>query len=160
MDRAPRFIVDSNVGRLAKWLRALGYDSLFIDPIADENLVSRALAEGRVVLTKDTHLSQRRAATQGRLRVLLLEGDDFRAQLRQVVRALQLDPSSRRFSLCLECNESLVPKAKEEVEGLVPPYVFQTQHHYRFCPRCGRPFWRGTHWQRMNGELDKLVEAS
>jgi len=151
-----KFIVDSNVGKLAKWLRMMGYDALFFDNIADDKLIDIALKEGRVVLTKDTQLMRRRVVTNGELRIILIEDDDHHKQLRQVVKALGLDFEFGQFTRCLECNQILVRKDKGEVRDLVPPYVFGTQDQYMQCPSCLRIYWRGTHWHRMKDELDKL----
>jgi hypothetical protein len=155
-----KFIVDSNVGRLARWLRIAGFDTVFINDLDDSRLVRLALSEGRVLLTKDTQILKRRVATTGRLKVLLIESEKVKEQLRQVVKALNLAEEIRPFTLCLECNQPLVPRDKEEVKGLVPPYVFKTQTQYMQCPACHRVYWRGTHWQRMSRELEKIVSES
>lgn len=151
-----RFIVDTNVGKLARWLRMMGYDALFINPIDDEGLIAIALKEKRVLLTKDTQIMLRRVVTSGKLKALLIEDDDPKAQLRFVIEAMKLN-RNRQFSLCLECNEPLIPKSKEEVRDLVPHYVFQTQSQYFQCPACHRVYWQGTHWQRMKRELEMLI---
>ncbi|MCL0093148.1 Mut7-C RNAse domain-containing protein, partial [Dehalococcoidia bacterium] len=83
---------------------------------------------------------------------------NVREQLRQVVETLYLESGSDPFSLCLECNEPLIPRGKEEVRDLVPPYVLQTQEQYVQCPGCNRIYWRGTHWQRMREELEQLLK--
>lgn len=154
----PRFIVDTNVGKLARWLRMMGYDTLFINPIDDAGLIRIALREKRVLLTKDTQIMLRRVVTSGKLQVILIDGDDPREQLRQVARTMKLD-QERQFTRCLECNEPLVHRDKEDVRDLVPPYVFQTQSQYFQCPACHRIYWRGTHWQRMKRELERLMEG-
>jgi len=153
-----RFIVDTNVGKLARWLRMLGYDTLFINNIDDEELIAIGLKEKRVLLTKDTQIMQRRVVISSRLKALLIVDDNPKAQLLQVVRAMKLD-QERKFTLCLECNEPLVPKRKDEVQELVPPYVFKTQSQYFQCPTCHRIYWRGTHWQRMKQEVETLMGA-
>jgi len=153
-----KFIVDSNAGKLARWLRIMGYDALFFNSIDDAQLIDIALKEGRVVLTKDTQILKRRAVTNGQLRVILPRNDDPKEQLRQVVEELNLDCCLRQFTRCLECNQILVPRSKEEVKELVPPYVFRTQTQYMQCPACLRVYWRGTHWQRMKKELEGLTE--
>jgi len=155
----PKFIVDTNVGRLARWLRIMGYDAAFINYIDDRGLVSIGLKEKRVVLTKDTQIMMRRVVTSGKLKALLIEGDEVKDQLRQVVRTMKLD-QERKFTRCLECNQPLIPRRKEEVKDLVPPYVFQTQSRYVECPSCHRIYWRGTHWQRMKRELEMLMEGA
>ena len=154
----PRFIVDANVGRLARWLRMMGYDALFINEIDDGQLVAIGLKERRVVLTRDTQIMQRRVVTSGRLEALLIRGDDTKDQLRQVVGEMDLDREERQFTRCLECNQPLTRRRKEEVKALVPPYVFQTQSRFVECPSCHRIYWRGTHWQRMKRELEALME--
>ena len=97
----PKFIVDLNVGRLAKWLRVTGFDTLFLKGIDDNRLIRVALEEGRVVLTRDRQIAKRRLVTSGRLKVILIEDDDVREQLRQVVSTLNLSSSFKPFTLCL-----------------------------------------------------------
>jgi uncharacterized protein with PIN domain len=153
-----RFIVDVNVGKLARWLRMLGYDTLFINDIDDDELIAIGLKEKRVLLTKDTQIMLRRVVTSSKLKAMLIVDDNPKEQLHQVVRAMNLD-RKRQFTLCLECNEPLVPRSKDEVRGLVPPYVFKTQSQYFQCPACHRIYWRGTHWQRMHKEVERLMGA-
>lgn len=155
----PKFIVDNNAGKLGKWLRIMGYDTLLFKEKDDGRMINIALSEGRIILTKDTQVLKRRVVTNGRLKVVFIEDDDPKAQLRQIVTELALD-YSKPFSLCLECNEPLVARSKEEVHNLVPPYVFKTQDQYMQCPICHRIYWRGTHWQAMTKELQKICERA
>jgi len=150
--------VDANVGKLARWLRMLGYDTIFAGDIDDGALVDIGVKEGRVLLTRDTQIMLRRAVTNGKLKALLATDDDPRKQMRMVIAEMKLD-REREFTLCLECNMPLVPRDKEEVRDLVPPYVFKTQSQYYRCPGCGRIYWRGTHWEHMNQVLKTLMEA-
>jgi hypothetical protein len=150
------FIVDANAGKLAKWLRMMGYDTLFFSDIDDGHLVDIALKEGRVVLTRDTQIARRRPAVNGQLKVILTRSDDPEEQLRQVVGELNLDCHLKQFTRCLECNRSLAPRSREEVADIVPPYVFRTQHQYMQCPSCLRVYWQGTHWQGMKKALQKV----
>jgi uncharacterized protein with PIN domain len=156
MSDTPRFIVDQNVGKLARWLRLMGYDARFFDGSDDAELVAIALKEGRVILTRDTRLMQRRLVTQGRLKALLIASDQPLKQIRQVIDSLNLDFRFNPFSLCLECNQPLVEREKSELEALVPPYVFKTQEQFRQCPSCKRIYWRGTHWRAMTHRLEGL----
>ena len=152
-------MVDINVGRLARWLRAMGYDAVLFTGRDDSDMVRTALKEERIVLTRDGGVARRRVATTGRLRVLLLRSDSVREQLRQVVSAFSLNPTHRPFSLCLECNRPLEGRGKEEVVGLVPTYVFSTQWEFSQCPSCGRIYWQGTHWDAMRNWLQELEEV-
>ena len=154
-----KFIVDNNVGKLAKWLRIMGYDTLFFDGSDDSNMVSIALAEGRVILTRDTQIMRRRVVTSGRLKAILINSDEPELQMRQVVDSLNLNCQFRPFTICLECNQPLLERSKQQVEGRVPPYVFQTQSQYMECPICHRIYWRGTHWQAMTRKLEHFMEG-
>lgn len=155
-----KFIVDSNAGKLAKWLRMMGYDTLFINNIADDELVDIALAEERTLLSKDTQIMRRRVVTSGKLRMVLIEADNPREQLLQVIKELNLNCHINQFTRCMECNHPLVARSKEEVKELVPPFVWRTQNQYMQCPQCYRIYWRGTHWQRMKAELEKLSKVT
>jgi uncharacterized protein with PIN domain len=154
------FIVDSNAGKLARWLRMMGYDALFFNDIEDGRLVDMAMKEGRVVVTRDTQIAKRRVAANGSLRVIVTRDDDPRRQLLQVMKELGLDCQQMQFTRCLECNRQLNPRSKEEVKDLVPPYVFLTQTQYMQCPSCSRVYWQGTHWQRMKSALEEITAAS
>lgn len=153
-----KFVADSNVGKLARLLRMIGYDTLFFRDIADNLLVEVALNEERILLTKDTRLVQRRVVTGGTLKAILLQEDEPKWQLRQVVKELQLDMQAAQFTRCLECNHLLTSRSRDEVRDLVPPYVYRTQSQYMQCEGCGRIYWRGTHWQRMREKLREWGE--
>lgn len=153
----PKFIVDINAGKLAKWLRIMGYDaSLFTDE-DDGKMVKIALNENRVILTKDSQIMKRRLITSGKLKAVLIAGDDPKAQLQQIATALNLNYQFKPFSVCLQCNQNLIERRKEEVAELVPPFVLKTQSQYMECPSCHRIFWRGTHWQAMSEELENFM---
>jgi uncharacterized protein with PIN domain len=152
-----KFIVDNNVGKLAKWLRIMGYDALLFKEEDDGKMVKVALSQNRVILTKDTQIMRRRLVTSGRLKAILIEDDEPKAQLRQIADTLCLDYQFRPFSICLECNQRLVERNKDEVCDLVPSHVFETQSLYMECPSCHRIYWRGTHWQAMSRELEMFT---
>ncbi len=152
-----RFIVDINAGKLAKWLRIMGYDALLFNDEDDGKMVRIALSENRVILTKDSQIMKRRLVTSGKLKAILVEGDNSKIQLQQIATALDLDYQFKPFSVCLECNQNLIDRHKDEVSNMVPPHVLKTQSHYRECPSCHRIFWRGTHWQAMSKELENFI---
>ena len=153
-----KFFADNNVGRLAKWLRMMGYDTRFFSSGDDSSMIAIALAEDRVILTRDTQIMRRRVVTSGQLKAILIQGDEPEQQMRQVIDNLNLDCQFKPFTICLECNQPLVPRTREQVKDLVPPYVFQTQVQYVECPTCHRIYWRGTHWQAMAGKLNKFMK--
>ena len=153
-----RFIVDHNAGKLVKWLRMMGYDSLFFNGSDDSDMVKLALAERRIILTRDTAIMKRRVVTRGQLSAILLDSEEPEQQMRQVIERLELDCRFHPFTLCLECNEPLEERNPDELQGRVPPYVYKTQQQYMECPACRRIYWRGTHWEAMMMMLEKLGE--
>jgi hypothetical protein len=153
----PRFLADINVARLAKWLRALGYDATIGADLDDAGLVRQALGEGRTLLTKDTRLVQRGVAVKGILRVLLILHDGVREQLRQVVAELKLDVQEKSFSRCIRCYLPLESASREQVRERLPPYVYENQPRFTVCPSCGRVYWPGTHWRNMRAELARVT---
>jgi len=159
MSTQVKFIADNNVGKLARWLRVIGYDTLLFKEKNDRSMIEIALKEDRVILTKDNQIAKRRLAMDGKLKVMLIKQDNSKAQLQSTVKALHLNWHFKPFSLCLECNQILIPKSREEVQDLVPPYVFKTQEQYMECPACHRIYWQGTHWQAMVKELKHLARG-
>ncbi len=154
----PEFLVDVNAGSLARRLRMLGYDTRFIHGADDNELIRIALREGRILLTRDTGIIARRVVTIGKINAILIESDNVKEQLRQIVKQLNLGMDSHPFSMCMECNSSLVSKEKEEIRHLVPPYVYMTQNLFMQCPGCERIYWKGTHWQKMMEEVAGLFD--
>jgi uncharacterized protein with PIN domain len=148
-----RFLADCNVGRLARWLRALGYDAAYHPRIGDAELVGQALAEDRVLLTRDLGILQRRVVASGRVRAVLLRDDRVQEQLRQVVAELSLS-TARSLSRCIECNVPLEPRPPAAVAARVPPFVRATQTRYSECPECARIYWAGSHWAHMRQALE------
>jgi uncharacterized protein with PIN domain len=150
MDPEVRFVADVMLGRLARWLRALGYDALYEPALDDGALADLARRENRVLLTRDVELTRRRG-----LQALLVDDDRVSLQLIQICRDLDLN-AQRAFTRCLECNIELDELQREDAALLVPPYVRETQTRFRRCPRCGRVYWRGTHWTRMRAVLEAI----
>jgi uncharacterized protein with PIN domain len=155
-----KFIVDSNVGKLARWLRIMGYDALFFKDIDDDTLVRIALSQNRVVLTKDRQILKRRVVMSDKLKAILITDDDPKMQLASVIKQLDLNCHFKPFSLCLECNKKLIKQKKDQVHDRVPQHVFQTQDDYMECPVCRRVYWQGTHWDAMSKELERLTSRN
>jgi uncharacterized protein with PIN domain len=137
----------------------MGYDTLFFNGSDDSGMIAIALAEDRVILTRDTQIIKRRVVTRGQLKAILIQSDEPERQMRQVIDSLNLDWQFKSFTICLECNQPLVERSKQQVKDLVPPYVFKTQSQYMECPACHRIYWRGTHWQAMTKKLGKFTKS-
>jgi len=153
-----KFIVDINVGKLARWLRIMGYDTLLFTGDDDWHMIVIALKEDRIIITRDTQIMKRRVVTSGRLKAIFITSDEPEQQIQQVIENLKLDCQLRPFTICLECNQPLLERSKQEVADRVPPYVLQTQSEYVECPACHRIYWKGTHWQAMTRKLQRFKE--
>jgi len=148
----PRFLCDEHLQRLARWLRAAGYDAALEPGVDDGVLLARARREGRLLLTRDRALAERRDAAC----VVLLPEPDPRARLRGLVARLDLDLESRAFSRCLVCNVEVEDAAAADVA--VPDRVRATCSRFRRCPRCGRVYWEGSHVAKLR-ELFRATAA-
>jgi uncharacterized protein with PIN domain len=144
-----RFVADRMLGKLARWLRVLGYDTLYLTGAGDE-AIRRGLDEGRILLTRN----RRAHPWLKRGRVVVIKADDPREQLRELVRQLRLSLAEEALlNRCLGCNQPLVTVSKEDVRGDVPEYVWQTHGEFRRCGGCRRVFWSGSHAENMRRRL-------
>ena len=137
----------------------MGYDAVLFDDGDDSRLVARALSEDRIIITRDTQVIKRRVITSGKLKAILIKSDNPELQLHQIIESLHTEPQLKSFSICLECNEPLTERDKQEIKDRVPPYVFKTQNQYMECLSCHRIYWRGTHWQAMTKRLEQLCKG-
>jgi uncharacterized protein len=143
-----KFIADIMVGKLARYLRMAGYDVLYENTASDDHIVKVADKTGRVVLTRDTLMLARRGFKNGTIKYLCIKDDNLKNQLKQIKAELKI-PLEPDLVRCIECNNKLVKVKKEDVEGKVPPYVFKTQEKFMYCKKCGKYYWRGTHYQNI-----------
>lgn len=147
-----RFVADSMLGKLARWLRILGYDTAYDAFAGDDDLLLQAEAEGRILLTRDAPLAGR--APEGRC--LLVEHGSLDDQVVQLVRALGLELDRETFTRCLLCNDPIERVEPEAVRDRVPDYVYQNRSRFYRCPSCNRVYWRGTHLDRMAERLEQI----
>jgi uncharacterized protein with PIN domain len=146
-----RLLADCMLGRLARWLRLLGYDTVYESDATDHEVARRARSEGRVVLTSDRELSGRRG-----LKALLVRSHDVRGQVREVQKALG-PPPQPSLSRCAVCNVALKEISAQKAACRVPRHVIETQDVFRECPGCGRVYWRGSHVDSMGELLGDLL---
>jgi uncharacterized protein with PIN domain len=150
MDETPRFAVDRMLARLARWLRLLGADVLFDSAVGGAELLRRARAEGRTVVTRDKRL---RTAPD----VIFLTANFFREQLREVLARRPFDPKAQAFTRCSECNEPLQRLERNLAARRVPAFVFASHEQFAYCPRCDRIYWEATHVSRALAEIQALL---
>ena len=149
-----RFLADAMLGRLARWLRAIDADTLQLPlDTADREIVARAAAEGRVLLTRDRHLLRELRPD----RALAVRSDVPLQQLVEVVHAFDLRRPAEFLTRCLLCNTQLDVLPASEARAVVPPRSRDLPGIVRRCPSCGRVYWRGSHVRRMEAALSAAL---
>jgi uncharacterized protein with PIN domain len=147
-----RFLADAHLGALARDLRLLGFDTLLADDEADARLAGRSRDEGRILLTRDRELLNHRSVRSGCF-VLSTDRDQ---QLAQLGARFDLRGGMQPFTRCLECNGVLHAVARAQVERALPPAVSASQDAFTRCDGCGRVYWRGSHWVKLNARVQAL----
>ena len=150
-----KFIADEMVGKLARWLRVAGFDTLYHHPISDEKLLEIAQRENRTILTRDRKV----AAANESQSVFVVTSENPFEQFITVVSHFRLDIESNAFQRCLECNGQLLPVRKEDYADKIPPHVYATQRKFSQCSGCGRLYWPGTHYESMRRRLARARET-
>jgi uncharacterized protein with PIN domain len=151
--RETRFILDVHLGRLARYLRMLGFDARWERHADDDELARVSAAEHRVLLTRDSGLLKRRVVSHG----YRVRDGDPRRQLTEVIQRLDLLRSIAPFRRCLRCNDLLEAVPKEDVAGQLPPRVRERHDAFRRCPACSRLYWAGSHHRRMERFVSGLL---
>jgi hypothetical protein len=149
------FVADCMLGRLAKWLKILGFDVLYFSKAEDKDLADLSRREDRVLLTRDTGLIEKTAKRSNRL---FVRSDDWEDQVVQVLDDLGLWDDVRPNTRCIECNLPLKALARERARNLVTPYVYERASSFAICPGCNRVFWQGTHYGDMERKIERLLE--
>lgn len=145
---APKFIADHMLGSVARWLRMMGYDTVYDKTLDDADIAKTARSESRFILTRDKELSKEPGA-------LLVEGDDLESQLKAVATKFGLRFHEDMIR-CSTCNGELAILTKDEAKDKVPEGAFVSNEKFWRCSRCGKIYWKGTHWRGINERLKKL----
>ncbi len=145
-----RFIADVMLGRLARWLRVLGFDARYENEIDDADLVKISIEEERILLTRDRALPREWWIDS----CLLVKSEKPMEQVRQIVHHFDLPWRERLFTRCTICNEQLEGIDHEAVIGKVPEAVFGRAEWFVACPACERVYWSGSHVERMRRRLE------
>ena len=145
-----KFILTHELGRLAKWLRILGFDAI-VEPDKPK-LVINSLRDDRIILTRDSKMSRFSGVRMARI-----TSDFVEEQLAQMIHELDLQiDRNKLFSLCILCDRQLEDVDKMSVKDKVPEYLFNSQGSFKRCPNCDKIYWQGSHWELVNKFLDKL----
>jgi uncharacterized protein with PIN domain len=149
------FVLDIHLGRLAGYLRLVGFDARYRNDYEDLELAQVSCAEGRILLTKDRGLLKRTQVTHG----YYVRSSHPREQLLEVLRRFDLFASIEAFSRCLRCNDRIKPVRKEEVLELLPQQTRKHFDDFYQCVGCGRVYWKGSHYDRMLRFVTGILEA-
>jgi uncharacterized protein with PIN domain len=154
--RDPRFVLDVHLGRLARYLRLAGFDASYANDYDDAAVVRIALAERRIILTRDVGILKQRAVTHG----YWVRNTAPRAQLHEVVSALDLGGRIHPFTRCMQCNGVLRDASRDEIVDRVPAGVAREHDRFRVCGNCDRVYWRGSHYDRLVRLLEETFERT
>lgn len=141
----PRFVLDVHLGRLAAYLRMLGFDTFYRNCFNDAEIAGVSADEGRILLTRDRGLLKRGNVRQG---YWLRETDSWR-QAAEIVARYRLAGAIRPFARCMACNTELIDAPQSRVRNRIPPRAAELFDQFRECPRCRRVYWKGSHYRRM-----------
>jgi hypothetical protein len=154
--RRTRFVLDTHLGKLAAYLRLMGFDALYRNDFSDEELADTAQSEHRIVLTKDRGLLKRSQVTHG----YCVRSTNPRQQLAEVVRRFDLAGAAHPFTRCLRCNGMLRPVPKEAVDHLLPPGTAERYREYAQCESCDQVYWPGSHHRRLRRLMDGVLRGT
>ncbi|HEX7362127.1 MAG TPA: Mut7-C RNAse domain-containing protein [Bryobacteraceae bacterium] len=154
--RQPKFVLDVHLGRLAAYLRLLGFDTAYRSCASDPDLARISRDEKRILLTRDRGLLKRSAVTHG----YWLRETDSRRQAAEIVKRFHLQSFVRPFTRCLACNAAIAPVAKKSVRQQVPERIWEQFAEFQKCLGCGRIYWPGSHHTRMVNSIAELMRAA
>ena len=150
--RDPGFVCDVHLGKLARRLRVLGFDTLYSDDYDDPEIASLAATQKRCILTRDVGLLKRKDVTRG----YWLRSTNIREQVIEVVTRLDLTALIRPFRLCTACNGQVDQVAKSEITHLLEPLTRQHFDEFKRCRDCARIYWKGSHYDRLREDIRSL----
>jgi hypothetical protein len=153
--RVTRFVADVHLGTLARYLRLVGFDTRWRNDLDDTDIVDLAVAEARIVLTRDRGLLCHGALTHG----YWLRATEPVEQLEEVVRALDLGRQLRPYTRCLECNGALRSLPRPAAARRVPLQVFLIHRDFTRCEGCDRIYWPGSHRRRLDAVVTRAEAA-
>ena len=155
MDRGNeiRFVAERTLGKLAKWLRILGFDTIYGTNVAGEKLIDTV--RDRILLTRTKRIRNMNIAKEC---IFITSNHPFE-QLREVVLTMGIEEEDiRLFSRCIQCNASIRSIEKNAVRGKVPDYIWETQDEFHTCSHCQKIYWSGSHVQRSRDILQKIFK--
>jgi uncharacterized protein with PIN domain len=153
--RDPRFIADAHLGKLARHLRLVGFDTLFFNDAGDDRLVEISLIDRRILLSRDRALLMRRELTHG----CFIHAVDPEQQLAELFRRLDLYRGMKPFTRCMECNGRLLTIERQEVLTLLPERVVEHYSEFWRCSDCANVYWKGSHYRALTAFIERTAKT-
>ncbi len=150
--RNPKFILDVHLGKLARYMRMLGFDTLYKNDYEDEVIVKLSLKDKRSILTRDVGLLKRKAITHG----YYVRNTNTEKQIEEVINRFQLENHIKEFSRCIDCNGLLESIEKEKILEKLPPKVKKFYTKFFICSNCSKIYWHGSHVEGMSKVVNKF----
>ena len=154
LSQPPQFVIDSNLGRLARYLRLLGFDCLYRNNYNDDTVARIASEQQRVVLTRDRLLLRRKIVTHG----YFVRADKPKIQTREVLKRFALFSLIKPLTRCTHCNGKLAETGKDRIKHRLEPLTRQYYDKFLMCPDCNWIYWQGSHATRIKQLLDELMD--
>jgi uncharacterized protein with PIN domain len=152
----PRFVLDGHLGKLASYLRLLGFDTLYRNDYDDDELAEISSEENRILLTRDRGLLKRSKVQHG----YCVRGKNVTKQVVEILRRYSLVERTRPFSRCARCNGLLIPASKAEVWDRLEPKTKLYYDDFRICEMCDQIYWKGSHFERMEKDIRALLNKA
>jgi hypothetical protein len=153
--REPKFIVAVHLGKLARYLRMLGLDTLYKNSFSDDDLIKISFDEKRTILTKDRETLKRNDITHG----YWVRNNDLDEQLKEIIRRFDLKNQIKEFTRCIECNTLLDQVKKDEIIDRLPPKVSDWHNEFFLCPNCKKLYWKGSHYEKMKTFIENIMSV-
>ena len=151
-DGRPRFVVDTNLGKLARWLRLLGFDTCWRNDYADSEVVRVGVEKRRIILTRDRRLLFHKVIMHGFWVRAVIPGE----QVQEVVQRLGLADHVHPFHRCLECNGLIQPVEKSVIVNQLEPLTRKYYEEFYQCRQCRQIYWKGSHYSNLIQRLEQL----
>jgi uncharacterized protein len=152
--REPKFVLDVHLGKLCRLLRLLGFDVLYRNDYHDKDIVAIATSQHRIILTRDRGLLKNKSVTHG----YCPHSSDARGQLAEVMNRFDLYATIKPFTRCVMCNGSIGSVDKKDILGDLPLQVAQYYFEFSRCQQCGKIFWKGSHYSKMDKYIQNMIQ--
>jgi len=152
--RVTKFILDVHLGKLAKYLRMLGFDTLYKNDFEDQKIIDISLSDNRIILTRDLGILKNKTVTHGHF----VRSQQPKKQLEEIIQRFDLSEIINPLSRCIECNGNIRVVDKKDIQHLLKPKTVKYYNEFFKCNSCRRIYWEGSHYNKMMERIDKIVK--